>query len=77
MMEDDMLLHSSIGSCCSRPRFNFVGGVDDGTRACSHTKPWTARMRGFRNMVVYAMLTCARKIGRVFVSRSTTRANKD
>jgi hypothetical protein len=25
-----MSLQTPIGSCCSRPRFNAVGGVDDG-----------------------------------------------
>lgn len=64
-----MLIHSFIGSCCSRPRFNFAGGVDDETRACSPAQPWTARMRGLRDVVVYAMLNGVRKIGRVFVSR--------
>ncbi len=24
-----MSIHSPIGSCCTRPRFNFVGGIDD------------------------------------------------
>ena len=24
-----MSAHNSIGSCCSRPRFNAVGGIDD------------------------------------------------
>ena len=24
-----MSAHNPIGSCCSRPRFNVVGGVDD------------------------------------------------
>lgn len=24
-----MSAHTPIGSCCSRPRLNFVGGIDD------------------------------------------------
>lgn len=72
-----MLIYSPIGSCCSRPRLNFVGGVDDETRACSPAQPWTARMRGLRDVVVHAMLGCVRKIGRAFVSRSATPVNKD
>ena len=24
-----MLMHNPVGSCCTRPRFNSVGGVDD------------------------------------------------
>ena len=24
-----MSIHTPIGSCCTRPRFNFVGGIDD------------------------------------------------
>ena len=28
-MEADMPAHNPIGSCCSRPRLNIVGGVDD------------------------------------------------
>lgn len=30
-----MFTHSPVGSCCTRPRFNFVGGIDD--RAKSYT----------------------------------------
>jgi hypothetical protein len=28
-MEGDMSPHNPIGACCSRPRFNPVGGIDD------------------------------------------------
>ena len=24
-----MSIHNPLGSCCTRPRFNFVGGIDD------------------------------------------------
>jgi hypothetical protein len=26
-----MSTHNPVGSCCNRPRFNFVGGIDDRT----------------------------------------------
>ena len=29
-----MSAHIPIGSCCSRPRFNAVGGNDDGASIC-------------------------------------------
>jgi hypothetical protein len=33
-MEGDVLAHIPIGRCCSRPRFNAVGGFDE------HAWPW-------------------------------------
>jgi hypothetical protein len=34
-----MSAHNPIGSCCTRPRFNAVGGVDDFALNCE----WSAR----------------------------------
>jgi hypothetical protein len=34
-----MSAHNPIGSCCTRPRFNAVGGVDDFALKCE----WNAR----------------------------------
>jgi len=48
-----------IGSCCSRPRFNFVGGVDD---------DWPRAMRnGFHRVAFCGLFERARKIGRMVV----------
>ena len=29
-----MSAHPAIGSCCSRPKFNAVGGIDDSAWTC-------------------------------------------
>jgi hypothetical protein len=29
-----MSMHNPIGSCCSRPRFNVIGGIDDRAWTC-------------------------------------------
>jgi hypothetical protein len=49
-----MLKHNAIGACCSRPRFNFVGGVDDESQACAGSR--TERQRGLSVLVPHALL---------------------
>jgi hypothetical protein len=64
MMEDEMLKHNAIGSCCSRPRFNFVGGVDDEgqTHAARNSrKEW---LPALRVLAPFSLLERAAKMGR-------------
>ncbi len=50
-----------IGSCCSRPQFNFVGGVDDDAWPCSPGKRWRARLRRLYQAAVRAACFAAGK----------------
>ena len=45
-----MSAHNPIGSCCSRPRFNVVGGIDDSA--------WAWKFIG------NSLVNSARKVGR-------------
>jgi hypothetical protein len=48
-----MFTHNPVGSCCTRPRFNFVGGNDD--RAKSYTsseRPIFSTRKIQRNVVL-------------------------
>ena len=66
-----------IGSCCSRPRFNFVGGVDDDDdddddddRPRSSRWRWRTLKSEFRQAAFRRFFERALKIGRVVVGPS-------
>jgi hypothetical protein len=63
-----MLKHNAIGSCCSRPRFNFVGGVDDEGQVVARPGSRTKGLRGLKILVPYALLERAAKMGRSIVA---------
>ncbi len=58
-----MLKHGAIGSCCSRPRFNFVGGVDNESQVCAGWSSQVELLRGPRVPVPYALLEHAAEMG--------------
>ncbi|MHB8885412.1 MAG: hypothetical protein ACYC5H_10070 [Methylovirgula sp.] len=56
-----MAKHNPIGLCCSRPMFNFVGGVDDDVWSGFPSKRWRAPLRRLYRATVRAAYFIARK----------------
>jgi len=75
-MEDEMLKHNAIGACCSRPRFNFVGGVDDETRTCFREKLQKERSSGPKGEVLCSAFIFTCEIGRTLARLAASWAHK-
>ncbi len=71
-----MPTHSPIGSCCSTPRFNGVGGVDFGARTRSRWTPWKTRIPRICNAAAHVLVSRAHWIGSVAVRLSAPLKNK-
>ncbi len=69
-----MPAHSPFGSCCSRPRFNFVGGIDDG--ASPRAAVQRRRVDRVPAAVVDAARAARRKVNRIVAALVAALANR-
>lgn len=60
-----MATHSPIGSCCSRPKFNAVGGVDIFTLPRHHRTPCRTGSDGSHRAAGFALVSRMHGIRRV------------
>ena len=69
--------HRALQSCCSKPRFNSVGGVDDGPWLRLPAGIGLRRIRAFFQTAVRPLSAVARKIGRAVGAFAAFLARKD
>lgn len=60
-----MATHIPIGSCCSRPKFNAVGGVDTFALPRRRRTPCHAGSDGNHRATVFALVGSMHGIGRM------------